>query len=262
MVQRYFLHISYNGFGYRGWQKQSGALSIQETLEDALSRILKMAISVVGCGRTDAQVHATQFFAQMDIEKEWDFDLVYRLNQLLPSQIVVYDIILMSGFPNARFDVVERTYDYFIHTEKDPFLEGLSYFFPHKYLRLDKMILATHILLKHQDFQSFCKTPEHNQTTICKVTSAQLFSNANGNRIQFQITANRFLRGMIRVIVQNLLEIGMGEKSVDEFENHLSEKESSEIKAIAAPAGLYLSKVTYPFLNIPAPIKAPPTFLH
>lgn len=257
---RYFLHISYNGFNYRGWQKQTGVSSIQETLELALLHILKAPISLVGCGRTDAQVHATQFFAHFDLDFHWEFDLTYRMNQLLPNQIVVHDIITVVGEPHARFDVSERTYDYFIHTEKNPFLNETSYYFPFQNLDFEKMKLAVALLLKYQDFQAFCKTPDHNQTTICKITAAHLFLSKDSKQLQFKITANRFLRGMIRVIVQKLLEIGKGELSVKEFENILIENKPPNIKAIAAPYGLYLSKVNYPFLDIAPRITPPPIF--
>lgn len=258
---RYFLHISYNGFDYRGWQKQTGVVSIQESLESALSHILKRPIALVGCGRTDAQVHATQFFAHFDFELPWEFDLTYRMNQLLPLQIVVHDIIKVEREPHARFDVSERTYDYFIHTTKNPFLNESSYYFPHQNLDFDKMNRTVALLLNYQDFQAFCKTPEHNQTTICKITATKLFVSKDGKQIQFQITANRFLRGMIRVIVQKLLEIGTAEISVEEFENILIENKAPNIKAIAAPYGLYLSKVTYPFLNLTPAIQPLPLFI-
>lgn len=257
---RYFLHVSYNGFDYRGWQKQTDVASIQETLETALSQILKAPIVLVGCGRTDAQVHATQFFAHFDLTFQWDFDLTYRMNQLLPNQIVVHDIIKVEGEPHARFDVSERTYDYFIHTEKNPFLNSFSYYFPFQNLNFEKMCVAMKLLLIYQDFQAFCKTPEHNQTTICKIIATNLFVSKDGRQIQFKITANRFLRGMIRVIVQKILEIGTDEISVEEFENILIKNEPPNIKGIAAPYGLYLSKVTYPFLNIEPHITPPPTF--
>jgi tRNA pseudouridine38-40 synthase len=257
---RYFLHISYNGFNYRGYQKQDGVSSVQETIENALSHILKEAIVIVGCGRTDAQVHATQFFAHMDTEISWDFDLAYRLNQLLPINIVIYDIIKVASNQHARFDASQRTYDYYIHTEKNPFLDETSYFYPCKNLNIDNMNSAVSALLKYQDFQAFCKTPEHNQSTICLISSAKLFINQNGNQLQFQISANRFLRGMIRVIVQKLLEIGTGEKTVEEFESLLIKNETPQIKSIAAPYGLYLSKVTYPFLNIESRATPPPNF--
>lgn len=258
---RYFLHVSYNGFDYRGWQKQTGVVSIQETLEIAISQILKTPITLVGCGRTDAQVHATQFFAHFDLELPWEFDLTFRMNQLLPNQIVVHDIIKVDGEPHARFDVSERTYDYFIHTEKNPFLNPFSYYFPFQNLDFEKMSVAVKLLLKYQDFQAFCKTPEHNQTTICKIIATNLFISKDGKQIQFKITANRFLRGMIRVIVQKILEIGTAEISVEEFENILIKNEPPNIKAIAAPYGLYLSKVTYPFLDLKPAIQPPALFL-
>jgi tRNA pseudouridine38-40 synthase len=126
---RYFFHLGYLGTNYSGWQKHPDGLSVQQVLEEALSQIFKTPMYITGCGRTDAQVHASQFFFHIDVEREWDYDLLFRLNKLLPDDIAVFDIIPMEGQPHARFDAVERSYDYFIHTYKDPFLGGLSAFY-------------------------------------------------------------------------------------------------------------------------------------
>ncbi|MDF2432121.1 MAG: tRNA pseudouridine38-40 synthase, partial [Mucilaginibacter sp.] len=118
---RYFFHIGYHGSAYSGWQKHAGILSVQDVLETRLSKLLKTTVNIVGCGRTDAGVHASQFFFHADIEREWNSDLFFRLNKILPDDIAIFDIIPMQGAVHARFDAVQRTYDYFIHTYKDPF---------------------------------------------------------------------------------------------------------------------------------------------
>src|SRR6187549_1956414 len=123
---RYFFHIGYNGFQYRGWQRQPNIPNIQEVLENAISKILKVETTIMGCGRTDSQVHASQFFFHLDVMEPWDFDLLFRLNKVLPSDIAIFEIIPMADNQHARFDANLRTYDYFIHTYKDPFLSQLS----------------------------------------------------------------------------------------------------------------------------------------
>jgi tRNA pseudouridine38-40 synthase len=247
---RYFLHIGYHGTKYSGWQKHPGVLNVQEVLEIAISRLLKSTVTIVGCGRTDAQVHASQFFFHMDVEKEWQFDLFFRLNKILPDEIAVFDIIPMEGLPHTRFDAVQRTYDYFIHTYKDPFLNGFSSFYAERELDLEKMKAATALLLNYNDYRAFCTSPDRNEHTICNISAAGIFATQNRDRIHFQISANRFLSKMIRIIVGRLLEIGKGKLSVDEFKHYLATKQTPPIIIPAYPQGLYLSKVTYPYLDL------------
>ncbi|MDB5010219.1 MAG: truA 1 [Mucilaginibacter sp.] len=247
---RYFIHIGYHGTKYSGWQKHPGVLNVQEVLETCISRVLKKPVTIVGCGRTDAQVHASQFFFHMDIEKEWKFDLFFRLNKLLPADIALFDIIKMEGLPHARFDAIERTYDYFIHTYKDPFLNGFSSYYPEKNLDLEKMKAAVALLTQYNDYRGFCKSPDRNDHTICHINYAGLFAHQNGDKFRFQITANRFLGKMVRIIMGRLLDIGRGKLSVDQFEYYLINKETPSIITPAYPQGLYLSKVTYPYLNL------------
>ena len=248
---RYFFHIAYHGTRYSGWQKHPGARSVQDVLENAMGKLLKKQMAIIGCGRTDALVHASQFFFHTDIEQAWDFDLFFRLNKILPDDIAVFDIIPMQGQPHARFDAIQRTYDYYIHTYKDPFLGGFSSFYPEPGLDLEKMSVAVALLPLYNDYRGLCKAPDRIEHTLCYVSSASLFADTNRDRIRFQITANRFLSKMIRIIVGRLLEIGRGEMSVDEFENCLVNKQPPKVIIPAYPQGLYLSKVTYPYLDVP-----------
>lgn len=248
---RYFFHIGYHGTNYCGWQKHPEALSVQQVLETCLSKLLKVPIYISGCGRTDAQVHASQFFFHVDIEQEWDFDLFFRLNKILPDDIAIFDIIPMEGLPHARFDTIQRSYDYFIHTYKDPFLSGFSSLYAERNLDLHKMNNAVALLPKYSDYRAFCKMPDRIDHTICHVSAATLYTDKSSDRIRFHISANRFLSKMIRIIVGRLLEIGKGEMSVDEFEHYLAEKITPQIIIPAYPQGLYLSKVTYPYLDLP-----------
>jgi tRNA pseudouridine38-40 synthase len=249
---RYFLHIGYNGYNYRGWQRQHKVLSIQEVLETNLSKLLKTKITCLGCGRTDAQVHASQYFFHVDVEKEWNFDLKFRLNKMLSEDIALFDIIPVEGHPHAQFSVLTRTYDYFIHTYKDPFLYNLSAYYPIDVFDFDRMNAAAKLLVGSKNFSAFCKSPEKNSSNICEISFAQLFTNKTKDKIRFQITSNRFLKAMVRIIVNKLVEVGTGEISVDDFENYLTLKTTPKTIIPAYPQGLYLTKVTYPFLNIPA----------
>jgi tRNA pseudouridine38-40 synthase len=248
---RYFFHIGYHGTRYSGWQKHAGVTSVQDVLETALSQLFKTPVVIVGCGRTDAHVHASQFFFHIDVLQEWDIDLFFfRLNKTLPDDIAVFDIIPMQGLPHARFDAVQRAYDYFIHTYKDPFLSGFSALYPETNLNIDAMKKAVALLPLYNDYRAFCKMPDRIDHTICNVTSAGLFIDKSGDRLRFHISANRFLSKMIRIIIGRLLDIGLGDMSVDEFEHYLASKQTPKIIIPAYPQGLYLSKVTYPYLDL------------
>ena len=205
----------------------------------------------MGCGRTDAQVHASQFFFHVDISKEWDYDLLFRINKTLPNDIAVFEIIPVKDSQHARFDATQRTYDYFIHTYKDPFLNNFSSLYLERNLDLERMKEAVALLTRYHDYRALCKTPDDYRTTICKVTAATLFSDVSGDRLRLQISADRFLGKMIRFIMGKLLVIGRGELSVEEFESYLISKKTPETFEPAYPQGLYLSKVTYPYLDIP-----------
>ncbi len=248
---RYFFHIGFSGANYRGWQRQPKSLNVQQVVETALSQILKIPLAITGCGRTDSKVNASQFFFHVDIEQAWNFDLLFRINKILPNDIAVYEIFPMEGLPHARFDATLRTYDYFVHTYKDPFLNQASALYLERNLSLHKMKEAMALLLRYNDYGALCKTPADYRTTICNITSATLFTDSSGDRLRFQISANRFLGKMVRIIVGKLLDIGRGELTVKEFERILITKETPKTIEPAYPQGLYLSKVTYPFLNVP-----------
>lgn len=206
----------------------------------------------MGCGRTDTQVHASQYFFHLEVLKPWNFDLLYRLNRLLPPDIAVFEIIPVEDNQHARFDAMQRTYNYFLHTYKDPFLSGNSALYVEPNLRLDEMNKAVQILTKYNDFRAFCRTPDSYKHTICNLSSATLFTDAKGDRIRFQISANRFLAHMVRLIMGSLLDIGRGKWRVEDFENCFVTHSLPGFIKPAYPQGLYLSKVQYRYLNIPA----------
>ena len=248
---RYFFHISYNGINYHGWQRQKNAISVREIFENKLKLIFKEPIDCIGCGRTDTKVHASQYFFHSDIKKEFDLEWLFKLNKMLPNDISIYEIIPVEANQHARFDAISRTYDYFIHTFKDSFLNERSALYLEKNLDLNKMNQAVKLLSTHTEFYSFCFSPNKQLSTVCRITSAKLFSNRSADRIRFQITSNRFIKGMIRIIVAKLLEVGKGNLSVDEFEYLLMNKIALNNARSAFPQGLYLTEVTYPYLNLP-----------
>ena len=249
----YFLHIGYDGTNYRGWQYQKNVKSIQETIEVNLKKILKKEVVVFGCGRTDAGVHASQYVLHIDIESV-DFDLKVRLNHNLPKDIVVYDVLKMEEGQHARFDANSRTYDYFIHLYDDPFLNRVSSQYNLDYLggslNYEVMQEAAELISQTRDFIGFCKQPDLYDNTDCVITEAKLYVNEQEQRLRFSITANRFLRGMIRLIVAYLLKVGSGEMTLSEFKLLIENKLDVADKSSAFPNGLYLSKVVYPYLKL------------
>ena len=226
-------------------------MGVQEVVEAVFKKVLKIPVGINGCGRTDAQVHASQFVFHADLPEPMHPELLFRLNRTLPPDIAIFDIIPVNDKAHARFDAVQRTYDYFIHTKKDPFLNGLSALYADRQLDLSSMKAAVLLLTKYDDYYAFCKSPASFVHTICRVTAAHLWVDKSGERLRFQVTSNRFLTGMIRIIVGRLLEIGAGRMRVEDFEHHLRNKETPRIITGAHPQGLYLSKIVYPYLDLP-----------
>jgi tRNA pseudouridine38-40 synthase len=247
---RIFLHIGFSGSNYRGWQWQPNVVSIQGTLQEKLKIIFKEEVTVLGCGRTDAGVHASQYICHITLEDSLAIDLKFLLNNHLPSDIVVYDIIEMEEEQHARFDADARTYDYFIHGSKDPALTQFSSLYDLQDVDFNLMREAVTLLPLYNDFLSFCKQPNAHKHTRCTVTKAALYVDESNQRLRFNITATRFLRGMIRLIVFALLKVGQGEMKLEQFKNLLENPEDLPEKPPAFANGLYLSKVDYPFLNL------------
>lgn len=241
---RYFLEIAYNGKNYFGWQRQPNEISVQQVLEECLSTFLRRDIKIVGAGRTDTGVHAKQIYAHFDTE--WIDDLnnfKYRMNSFLPYDIVIKNVIPVKKDAHARFDAQERTYQYVIVTTKDPFKDKLAYQLYHK---PDVLLMnqAAELLLEHKDFKCFSKSKTDVKTYNCNISAA--FWIVDEDRIVFSITANRFLRNMVRAIVGTLLDIGFGKKSIADLENILESRSRSMAGASAPAEGLYLVKVVYP----------------
>ncbi|SOE23005.1 tRNA pseudouridine38-40 synthase [Spirosomataceae bacterium TFI 002] len=247
----YFLHIAYDGSKYSGWQRQERVPSIQERMEIDLSRILGEEVTVNGCGRTDAGVHASQYFCHIDLYKAPKSDFLFVLNKNLPLEIRVFDVIPMSDKCNARFDVVSRSYDYYLHFYEDPFLDSHSSYFNLNDLDIESMKTAVSILTKYQDFRSLCRRSHLFPDTVCDVSFAKLYVSEDERRMRFSITSNRFLQGMIRIFVHFLIQIGKGKLTAEAFENMLANRDEVKVKRLANPEGLYLSRVIYPYLDLP-----------
>lgn len=241
---RYFIELSYNGKNYHGWQIQPNAISVQEVLEQALSTITQQKIGVVGAGRTDAGVHATQIFAHFDIDQILDEQLfVYKLNAVLPKSIVVETVFRVTDDSHARFHAVKRSYEYRIITKKDPFLHEYTHLIKLP-LDVDKMNEAAKILLKYTNFKCFSKVKTEVHTFNCDVTHAEW--NYVGGQLIFSVSANRFLRNMVRAIVGTLLNVGLGKIEVASIHD-IIKSEDRGAAGVSVPAqGLYLTKVEYP----------------
>lgn len=244
---RYFIQFSYAGASYHGWQRQPNANSVQETLESAMSLLMKEPISLVGAGRTDTGVHARMMYAHFEVASPLQTEeLTRRLNAYLDETIAVKELIQVSEQAHARFDATSRTYEYWVSQHKDPFLAQWSYFVRYP-LNLEAMNRCASCLLEYKDFQCFSKSNTDVHTYLCEITSANW---AYKNEILvFTISANRFLRNMVRAIVGTLLEVGMGKLSESDFLSILDSKNRSEAGPSVPANGLYLTNITYPYLK-------------
>jgi tRNA pseudouridine38-40 synthase len=244
---RYFIEFAYNGKNYCGWQSQPHSPSVQETLNKALSTLLRTNIDVTGAGRTDTGVHARQMFAHFDHDGIDDTTtLVLRLNSFLPKDIAVYRIMPLHDDAHARFDATARTYEYHINTYKDPFMQDGSWYNIHP-LDVEKMNEAAKMLFNHIDFKCFSKTHTDVKTFNCKVTEAHW--QQTGNHLVFTVTADRFLRNMVRAIVGTLVNVGLGKMSIEDFNAVIESRNRSNAGASVPAHGLYLTKVEYPYIN-------------
>ncbi len=248
---RYFFHMAYHGFHYRGWQRQPAAASIQQIVEDKLAPFLQRKTPIIGCGRTDAQVHASQYFFHLDTEVVLIEDFVDIFNKVLPPNLSVYDVFEVAPTLHAQLSATQRTYNYLFHTRKDPFLSELSSYYPIKKLDLAAMQEALNLLPRYTDYYGFCKTPDQHSTTQCNITHARILTNASQNLFRVEISSNRFLRGMIRMLVGKLLKIGQHQMTVEELERGIAEKCTPQFLDLAYPQGLYLTRVEYPGFHLP-----------
>ena len=240
---RYFIELSYKGTNYHGWQIQPDASSVQEEITKALATILQEKILLVGAGRTDAGVHASQMFAHVDTIKKLSNNYVHKLNAILPNDIVIKSIKEVSDDTHARFDAVSRTYEYRILLGRDPFLLETTWQLHQKNLQIEKMNEAANLLFKYEDFESFSKVKTDVNTFNCTIMKAVW--TLEDKHLIFHIKANRFLRNMVRAIVGTLIEVGLGKKTVEDFRKIIESKKRSEAGLSVPAKGLFLTEVCY-----------------
>lgn len=241
---RYFVQFSYHGKKYHGWQVQPNAITVQEVLENALGLILKETVHLTAAGRTDTGVHARQMFAHFDYIPEVEIDkLPYRLNAFLPGDIAVQHIFKVPAEAHARFDALERTYQYWVARSKDPFLSDAAYYVKYP-LNMARMNEAAAKLVGYRDFKCFSKSNTDVKTYMCDIREA--IWNREGNRLVFTITADRFLRNMVRAIVGTLINIGTGKYAITDIPLILESGDRSRAGASVPAKGLYLTAIKYP----------------
>lgn len=244
-MKRYFIHLAYKGTNYCGWQIQSGQNSVQQEIEYALTKLnSNKKIEITGCGRTDTGVHAHDFYAHFDSEIAWDIaQLVYKLNLILPDDIAVFSVCETNSELHARFSAISRSYEYRIHVKKDPFISEISWY---QKLNLDveKINEACRLILAHTNFECFSKVHTDVTNFNCTIHHCEWMKTENG--FVFKISANRFLRNMVRAITGTLIEVGNGKISLDDFKKILDSNNRS-MAGVSVPAhGLSLVRVVYP----------------
>jgi tRNA pseudouridine38-40 synthase len=246
---RYFLQLAYNGTNYHGWQIQPNAISVQEVLDKSLSTLCGEAVYSLGCGRTDAGVHAREYYAHFDTQKILSQQLIINLNGILPKDIEAIRFIEVAPDAHARFDATSRSYQYLMHFNKDPFKQNLSYHFNfQRKPNVELMNIGAQILMEYTDFACFSKANTDVFTTLCNLTEARWEKQADGSLI-FHISANRFLRNMVRAIVGTLIDFGIEKINEQDLRNILDQKNRSLAGTSVPGNGLYLTKIKYPYIN-------------
>ncbi len=246
-MARFFLKLAYDGTNYHGWQVQENAHTVQAELEEKIGLMLGVKTPVTGCGRTDTGVHAREFYAHFDSEK-MPFepkDFIYKLNRFLPADIAIFDLFEVNPEMHTRFSAVSRTYKYYINTRKDPFNTKYSYYFNGD-LDIAAMNHAAKYIAEYDDFTSFSKLHTQTATNICKISEAtwEVFDDG---RLVFTITADRFLRNMVRAVVGTLIEVGKKRITPEDVKSIIEAKDRSKAGFSVPANGLFLEKIKYPF---------------
>lgn len=253
MLHRYFLHLAYNGAAYHGWQRQPNAVTVQGTLEAVLSRILNHECEATGCGRTDAGVHAERYTAHFDTQKPVPSDFPRRLNRLLPPDIAIRAVEPMGPAPepgvhgqHARFSAKHRAYRYDVIAEKDPYRAALAWHY-HAFAKLNPAVLdeVATMLMAYQEFAPFCKSRSDNKTMRCELRQARWELGPDGKTLHFHIGADRFLRGMVRLIVGACVQVALGEMTVEDVRDAMIAQAPLKKPLSVPAAGLFLTEVRY-----------------
>ena len=242
---RYFIYLEFDGTAYSGWQIQPHSPSVQQTLEEALALFLRRKVAVTGAGRTDAGVHSSEMVAHFDLDEPQDCAWMQnKLNGILPQDIAVHRIVPVRPDAHARFDATSRTYRYYVTLDKSAFNRNYSWFLPNE-LDFELMNKAAGMLLQTVDFTSFSKLHTDTKTNDCRVTEAQWTPLEDGRWV-FTITADRFLRNMVRAIVGTLMEVGRHKLTLDGFKQIIDSKDRCSAGDSAPAQGLFLCKIVYP----------------
>lgn len=246
-LYRYFVKLSYNGTAFNGWQRQPNGTSVQQVLENGLSLLLKTETMLVGAGRTDTGVHAQLYYAHFDVpfamDEEGLNELQYKLNRFLPYAIAIHRIFPVDQRAHARFSALLRTYKYYIVRAKSPFREPFTHYY-WGHLDVNAMNAGAEILLNTHDFTSFSKVDTDTKTNLCEVKEALWVE--QGDELVFTITANRFLRNMVRAITGTLLELGRNRINLDDFQRIIDGRNRCDAGDSVPAKGLHLVEITYP----------------
>ena len=245
-MQRVFLQLAYQGTNYHGWQTQAeGIVTIQQTIENCLTKMLGQTTLLTGCGRTDTGVHARKYYAHLDAKKGLGFDPVARLNQMLPDDISIQRWIAMPANAHAQRDAIQRSYTYEIDLVKSPFRSKLSARYDNITLDVAAMQKVVEIYSKQSDFRAFCRSPEQYPSTQCRIEECVLEEIDNGRRLLFKITANRFLHNMVRLLVARMIDVGKGSLTLEDLNTAFQTGIAPKFETPAYAEGLYLTNVIY-----------------
>lgn len=241
-MTRYFLELSYKGTRYSGFQTQENAETVQGEVEKAFSTLQRKPVEMIGSSRTDAGVHALQNFFHFDFEGGLHPDFVYKMNAILPRDIVIYGVKEVAPEAHCRFDATSRYYRYYIYRSKNPFLEDRAYFYPYT-MDMEKMQMAAAILMEYEDFTTFSKRNTQVKTFKCKISHSKWLW--EGEYLVYEVEANRFLRGMVRALTATMLRVGRGKIGLEEFRQIIEGKDNTKANFDVPGKGLFLTAVRY-----------------
>lgn len=241
-MARYFLEVAYRGTAYSGFQSQENANTIQQEVEQAFRTLQRNAVVLTGSSRTDAGVHAMQNFFHFDFESPLHPQFVYKINAILPSDIVVRSVQQVADDAHCRFDASSRVYEYFIYRSKDPFLEDRAWYFPYT-LNREALQEAAALLMRYHDFTSFSKRNTQVKTFECSIMESSW--RQQQDCLVYRVRANRFLRGMVRALVATMLQVGRGALSLEDFTAVIDAKDCTRASFAAPAHGLFLVEVCY-----------------
>lgn len=246
---RYFAELAYNGTNYSGWQRQPNNMTVQEQIETSMALIARQPVEIMGCGRTDSGVHASQYFIHFDFEGELPNAFMLRLNRVLPKDIAFRRIFEVASDAHTRFDAYSRSYEYHMDFRKNPFLQKTIYFYNlAEKPDFDKMQEAAALLLEYKEFGTFCKANHDAKTMICEMTRSE-WEKIDEYHWVYHVTANRFLRGMVRLIVGMCLNVGRGKNTLEDVRKALDEQVQLKKSLSVNAEGLFLTNIKYPFLD-------------